>query len=141
MTCGRGLPASLGAFHVRLFLIGLGGGVGSILRYLLSGLVQGWSGATAFPLGTLVVNLLGCLAIGVLTELSESRGVLDPEMRGLLIVGLIGGFTTFSTFANETMSAIRDDALLIATGNVVASVTLGLAAVWAGRVLAHAIWG
>ena len=126
---------------MRLLLIGLGGGVGSILRYLLSGLVQGLSGAAAFPLGTLVVNLLGCLAIGVLTELSESRGVLDPEMRGLLIVGLIGGFTTFSTFANETMSAIRDNALLVATGNVVASVTLGLAAVWAGRVLAHAVWG
>ena len=126
---------------MRLLLIGLGGGVGSILRYLLSGLAQGLSGATAFPLGTLVVNLLGCLAIGVLTELSESHGVLDPEMRGLLVVGLIGGFTTFSTFANETLSAIRDNALLIAAGNVVLSVTLGLAAVWAGRLLAHAIWG
>jgi len=130
---------------VRLLLIGLGGAVGSVLRYLLSGLVQesAWAGAgaTSFPIGTLVVNLLGCFAIGVLSELSESRGVLDAEVRGLLIVGLIGGFTTFSTFANETLSAMRDDALLIATGNVLLSVGLGLAAVWLGRLLAHAVWG
>lgn len=126
---------------MRLLLIALGGAVGSILRYLLSGLVQSGAGDTAFPVGTLAVNLLGCLAIGVLTELSESRGVLDPEMRGLLVVGLIGGFTTFSTFANETLSAFRDDAFLIAAGNVLLSVAFGLAAVWVGRVLAHAIWG
>jgi CrcB protein len=128
---------------VRLLLIGLGGAVGSVLRYLLSGLVQesAGAGATSFPIGTLVVNLLGCFAIGVLSELSESRGVLGAEVRGLLIVGLIGGFTTFSTFANETLSAMRDDALLIAAGNVLLSVGLGLAGVWLGRLLAHAVWG
>jgi CrcB protein len=126
---------------VRLLLIGLGGAVGSVLRYLLSGLVQDRAGATAFPIGTLAVNLVGCLAIGVLSELSESRGVLDAQVRGLLIVGLIGGFTTFSTFANETLSALRDGALPIAAGNVLLSVSLGLAAVWLGRLLAHAVWG
>jgi CrcB protein len=126
---------------VRLLLIGLGGAVGSVLRYLLSGLVQERSGATAFPVGTLAVNLVGCFVIGVLSELSESRGVLDAQVRGLLVVGLIGGFTTFSTFANETLSALRDNALLIAAGNVLLSVSLGLAAVWLGRLLAHAVWG
>jgi fluoride exporter len=126
---------------VRLLLIGLGGAVGSVLRYLLSGIVQTGSGATDFPTGTLAVNVLGCLVIGVLTELSESRGVLDAEMRALLVVGLVGGFTTFSTFANETLSAMRDRALVIAVTNVLLSVILGLIAIWLGRMLAHALWG
>lgn len=125
---------------MRLLLIGLGGAVGSVLRYLLSGAVQSGTGATLFPIGTLVVNLIGCFVIGVLSELSESRGVLSAETRGLLVVGLVGGFTTFSTFANESLSAMRDRAMLIAASNVVLSVVLGLAAVWAGRVLAHAVW-
>jgi CrcB protein len=126
---------------VRLLLVGVGGAVGSILRYLLSGVVQTGTGSTAFPLGTLAVNVIGCLVIGVLTELSESRGVLDAEMRLLLIVGLLGGFTTFSAFGNETLSAMRDRAWLIAWSNVLLSVMLGLMAVWLGRVLAHALWG
>jgi fluoride exporter len=126
---------------VRFLLIGIGGGIGSILRYVVSGLVQGSSGSTYFPIGTLIVNLSGCLIIGLLAELSESRGALTPEIRGLLIVGLIGGFTTFSTFANETLSALRDNSLLVAVSNVVLSVILGLASVWLGRLLAHAIWG
>ncbi|MBA3259515.1 MAG: fluoride efflux transporter CrcB [Gemmatimonadales bacterium] len=126
---------------MRLLLIGLGGGVGSILRYLLAGLVQTGQGGSAFPAGTLAVNLLGCLGIGVLAELSEARGFLDADTRAMIVVGLIGGFTTFSTFANETVSAMRDGALLVAVGNVVLSVGLGLVAVWLGRLLAHAVWG
>jgi CrcB protein len=126
---------------VRLLLIGFGGAIGSVLRYLLSGVVQTGTGATDFPVGTLAVNLIGCFVIGVLTELSESRGVLNAEIRSLLVVGLVGGFTTFSTFANETLSAMRDRALLVAVGNVLLSVILGLVAVWLGRVLAHALWG
>jgi CrcB protein len=104
-------------------------------------LVQSGAGTTLFPVGTLAVNLLGCLAIGVLAELSEARGVLSAAARGFLVVGLIGGFTTFSTFANETVSAMRDNAVLIAAGNVLLSVGLGLAGVWLGRLLAHAVWG
>lgn len=126
---------------MRLLLIAIGGAAGSVLRYLVSGVVQQGAGAGVFPWGTLAVNLLGCFAIGVLAELSESRGVLDAEMRGLLIVGLIGGFTTFSTFANETLSALRESQPLSAAGNVLLSVAAGLAAVWLGRLLAHAVWG
>jgi fluoride exporter len=126
---------------VRLLLIGLGGGVGSILRYVLGGLVQSGAGTTTFPVGTLVVNLLGCFAIGVLAELSEARGFLDADMRAMILVGFIGGFTTFSTFANETVSAVRDNALITASGNVLLSVGLGLLAVWVGRALAHTVWG
>jgi fluoride exporter len=123
---------------VRLILIGLGGCIGSILRYLLSGLVQ--SGGSAFPQGTLAVNLLGCFCIGILAELIEARGFLGPEARAFLLVGILGGFTTFSTFANETVNAMRDAAFAIAAGNILLSVGLGLAAVWGGRLLAHAIW-
>ena len=126
---------------MRLLLIGLGGGLGSILRYLLSGLVQTGAGTSTFPAGTLAVNLLGCLLIGVMAELSEARGYFNPETRAMVVVGLIGGFTTFSTFANETVSAMRDNAMLTAVGNVVLSVVLGLLAVWAGRALAHSVWG
>ncbi len=126
---------------MRLLLIGVGGALGSVLRYLLSGLVQSGEGASAFPTGTLAVNLLGCLAIGILTELSESRGFLSADTRALLVVGLLGGFTTFSAFANETVNAARDNAPLIAAGNVLLSIGLGLVAVWFGRAFAHAVWG
>lgn len=126
---------------MQLLLIGLGGFVGAILRYVLGGLVQSGVSGSAFPWGTLSINLLGCFGIGLLAELSEARGFLRPEMRGFLMVGILGGFTTFSAFANETVNAVRDAALDIAFLNVVASVGLGLVAVWAGRMLAHAIWG
>lgn len=126
---------------MQLLLIGLGGFVGTLLRYVIGGLVQSGAGNSTFPWGTLTVNLLGCFGIGLLAELSETRGFLRPEMRGLLMVGLLGGFTTFSAFANETLSAARDAAVGIALLNVMASVGLGLVAVWAGRLIAHAIWG
>jgi CrcB protein len=126
---------------VQLLMIGLGGFVGSILRYVLGGLVQGGAGSSMFPWGTLTINLLGCFGIGLLAELSEARGFLRPEMRGFLMVGILGGFTTFSAFANETVNALRDAAIVIALVNVLASVGFGLIAVWAGRLIAHAIWG
>ena len=126
---------------VQILLIGLGGFLGTVLRYLVGGWVQGGAGDSAFPWGTLTINLLGCFAIGLLAELSEARGYLRPEMRGFLMVGVLGGFTTFSAFANETVNAVRDSAMTIALVNVAASVGLGLVAVWAGRVVAHSIWG
>jgi CrcB protein len=125
---------------VRILLIGAGGFAGSILRYWISGLGQQAAPRTAFPLGTLVVNVAGCLAIGLLSELAESRGFLSPDARALLLVGFLGGFTTFSAFANETISAFRDGAAAMALANIVVSVSACLVAVWAGRSLAHAIW-
>ena len=121
---------------MRFLLIGLGGAAGSVLRYWLTGLVQSGAGGTAFPLGTLAVNVVGCFAVGLLAELAGSRAFFDPGMRGLLIVGLIGGFTTFSTFAYETLRATP----LVAVANVLLSVCLGLSAVWAGGRLAQALW-
>jgi CrcB protein len=106
----------------------------------MSGLAQNAAPGTVFPIGTLAVNVMGCLAIGVISELAEARGFLTPDMRALLVVGLLGGFTTFSAFANESVNAIRDGAFAVALANVIVSVSVCLVAVWAGRALAHSIW-
>lgn len=125
---------------MRVILVGVGGFVGSILRYWVSGLAQDAVPKTAFPVGTLVVNVAGCFAIGAISELAEARGFLTPDMRALLVVGFLGGFTTFSAFANESVNAMRDGAHAVALANVVATVGICLIAVWAGRSLAHSIW-
>lgn len=122
-----------------LGFVALGGAIGAVLRHLFGGLVQSRTGVV-FPLGTLAVNVGGCLAIGLLAELVESRGALHPETRALLVVGVLGGFTTFSAFGNETMSLLRDGETGLATLNVAANVMLGLGAVWAGRVVATLLW-
>lgn len=124
----------------RIVLIGVGGAVGSICRYLVSGFVQDRSGSISFPFGTLAVNVLGCLFIGILSELAASRGLLSPEARALLIVGLLGGFTTFSTFGNETAALWRDGENTFALANVAASLVLGLGAVQLGRVVVDLVW-
>jgi fluoride exporter len=125
---------------LRVLLIGLGGFMGSILRYWLSGLAQDTVPGSVFPVGTLFVNVLGCLAIGALSELAEARGFMSSEARALLIVGLLGGFTTFSAFANETVNALRDGAWVLALANVALSVTVCVAAVGAGRLAAAVLW-
>ncbi len=125
---------------MKLLWVGIGGFAGSVLRYLVAGWVQTGSRSVAFPFGTLAVNVLGCLAIGGLSYLADARGVLNAETRLLLMVGLLGGFTTFSTFGNETFNLFRDGETMIALANVAANIVLCLAAVWAGRAGAFAIW-
>jgi len=120
-------------------LIGLGGFIGAILRYSVSGFVQGWSKGNPFPIGTLAVNILGCFVIGLLSQLAESRGLFSPETRSLLFIGFLGAFTTFSTFGNDTMNLLQNTPWLSIT-NVSAHITLGLIAVWAGRGMALAVW-
>jgi fluoride exporter len=124
----------------KLLLVGAGGFVGSVLRYLASGYVQQWTQAASFPYGTLAVNVLGCLVIGFLSQLAETRGVFTPETRALVFVGVLGGFTTFSTFSNETLNLLRDNQLFPALANLNAHILLGLGAVWLGRALAFWIW-
>jgi CrcB protein len=124
----------------KLFLIGLGGATGSILRYLVSGFVQDIAKSAAFPYGTLAVNLVGCWIIGFLSHLVDTRGVLTAEARALVIVGFLGGFTTFSAFGNETMNLLRDGENGPALANVGAHLVLGLGAVWLGRTVAYLIW-
>ena len=125
---------------MRALLVGIGGFVGSVLRYWMSGIAQNAARDSAFPIGTLVVNVLGCLAIGALSELAEARGFLSPDRRAFLVVGLLGGFTTMSAFANESVNAARDGSHAIALANVLVSVGGCLVAVWVGRSLAHVIW-
>lgn len=123
-----------------MFLVGAGGFVGSILRYWFSGLVQQWTQSAVFPFGTLAVNLTGSLVIGFLSQLADSRGVFTAETRALVFIGVIGGFTTFSTFGNETMNFLREGENLPAVLNVSAHIILGLGAVWLGRSIAYWIW-
>jgi CrcB protein len=118
----------------RILLIGCGGFLGSIARYLMSGLVQDRAGL-AFPAGTLCVNALGCLVIGAVSEAAEMRGAFSPEARAFVVVGVLGGFTTFSAFGNETINMMREGDRALAGLNVLAQVILGLGAVWAGRAL------
>ena len=124
----------------KLILAGIGGAVGSILRYSVSGIVQDFSKSITFPYGTLAVNLIGCLAIGFLSQLAESRGYFTAESRTLVFVGVLGGFTTFSAFGNETMNLWREGESALAALNIVAHLVLCLAAVWLGRSVAFQIW-
>jgi CrcB protein len=126
---------------VRVLLVAVGGAVGSVLRFWTSGWTQASAGTAfgVFPLGTLVVNVLGCAIIGMLAELGEQRGHMSPDARALLVVGFLGGFTTFSAFANETVLAWRSGAVLVSFANVVLSVALCLGAVLAGRGIVAAI--
>ena len=124
----------------KLFLIGSGGFLGSVARYLVSGWVQRLSGSAEFPYGTLAVNVLGCLVIGALSWLADLRGLFPPEARLFVFVGLLGGFTTFSTFGNESMALLRDGENLRGFVYVSAHLILGLGAVWAGRALAALRW-
>ncbi len=124
----------------KLLLIGLGGFAGSIVRYWASGYVQQLSRSAEFPYGTLFVNLAGCLLIGAVSQLAETRGLLTPEARNFVFVGLLGGFTTYSTFGNETFNLLRAGDGLPALLNIGAHLGLGLGAVWLGRTAVEVIW-
>ena len=116
-----------------LFIVGSGGFIGSIARYVLSGIVTQASTVSRFPYGTLAVNTIGCLAIGALSGMAEQSGAFSPNARLLLFTGILGGFTTFSAFAYETYFLGREHAWSLAIVNIVAQVVLGLAAVWLGH--------
>lgn len=123
-----------------VFYVALGGALGSVSRYLLGTWTQSISKSIDFPYGTLVVNLIGCFIIGVVSQLAETRGVFTPEMRALVFIGILGGFTTFSSFGNDTVNLLRDGDAFNALANVGANVILGLLLVWFGRVVAYWIW-
>lgn len=119
-----------------ILIVAVGGAVGSVARYLLSRLVQG-TVLSAFPLGTMAVNVAGCLLIGLVCGLSEGEGSpVTPDVKLLLTVGFCGGLTTFSTFMNESLSLVKAGDVLLCALYISASVALGLLAVAAGWHLA-----
>lgn len=120
----------------KLLLVGAGGFLGALLRYLVSGAAQSLSQNADFPYGTLAVNLLGCLAIGFLARAVDLRGLFSPEARLFIFIGLLGAFTTFSTFSNETFALLQDGQNGPALLNIGLSVCFGLVAIWLGQGLA-----
>lgn len=117
----------------RILFVGAGGAVGSMLRYVLAGVVQRTT--SLFPIGTVAVNVGGCFLIGILSErLAEAN--IDPIYRTAILVGLLGGFTTFSTFSLDTLKLAEDGQLGLALVNVGGTVTLCLGACWTGLRLA-----
>ncbi|HOE96679.1 MAG TPA: fluoride efflux transporter CrcB [Candidatus Sumerlaeota bacterium] len=121
-----------------LLLVALGGSAGAVARYVMTGWVQHrWGGL--FPLGTLAVNVVGCLLLGLLMGLVQEHPLLRPETRALLGIGILGAFTTFSTFGYETSALLHDGRWLWAGVNLGANVLLGLAAVEIGRLLGRLI--
>jgi len=115
-----------------ILLVGIGGFIGAVMRYLVTGWVQDIFTAFSLPYGTITVNITGCLLIGLLAGLTENRNMLGPETRALLLIGVLGGFTTFSTFSYETLELMRAGESMAAFSNVGLQVCLGLAAVWVG---------
>jgi CrcB protein len=120
---------------VNILAVGSGGFIGASSRYLLSLFVESYFKDSHFPYGTVVVNILGCLIIGFLAGLFEMRSWSNPEIRLFIFVGILGGFTTFSTFSHETFLLWENGKLLMSFLNMGAQVTLGLAFVWLGYML------
>jgi|SRR5688572_17213411 fluoride exporter len=117
-----------------ILLVGLGGGAGSIARFLTQRSFSTWF-PHAFPIGTFVVNIVGCFIIGALLGLMEKGSMVKPELKLLLAVGFCGGFTTFSAFAAENIQLMKDGRLLYFFLYTIASVVLGLSATFAGIAL------
>jgi len=121
---------------IRYFIVMLGAALGGVARYIIGGAVmQRFTGR--FPLGTLVVNVTGCFLIGILLPLLTERGEPRPNLRLFLVVGVLGGYTTFSSFAWESFQAVDEGSRWIGFANLALSVILGYLAVWCGSLLAR----
>jgi CrcB protein len=122
-----------------LAFVGVGGLIGASSRYAVGRWVNDMAGNPAFPYGTLAVNVVGCLLIGVLAGLAATRNIIGVDTRAFLIVGVLGGFTTYSAFGLETVELIRRGEFFIGLSNVALQITLGLAAVWVGLKIADSV--
>ncbi len=121
-----------------IVIVGIGGFIGTVLRFLVSRLVQENS-LSLFPWATFLVNMAGCLLIGIVFGLSEKGSLLSPQWRLFLTVGICGGFTTFSSFSNDAYMLLLDKEWLRVTLYATLSLFLGLIAVYFGRIIAKLI--
>ena len=124
----------------QIFIVALGGAIGSVARYKLGGFALHHTHSWDFPVSTFSVNVIGCFIIGLLAALVEHHDLFSPPVRLLLFTGVLGGFTTFSAFGYESVFLLRRGLLSIATGYVLLSVVCGLGAVLAGIKLIDQFW-
>jgi CrcB protein len=123
---------------MKYVMVGIGGGIGSVLRFWVSSYV-GERISARFPFGTFAVNITGSFLIGLIVTLLASKADWDPNWRYLIPIGFIGGYTTFSAFEYETLRSMQDGRMLVASMNVVLSVTLGFVAVWLGVIAGRSL--
>ena len=116
------------------FVIGLGGFIGAVLRYYLSTITQSYF--EKFPLGTLSVNFLGCLLLGMVMYLSEYRGIFSDQTRIFLTIGLLGAFTTMSTFSYESFKLLENNEMAMFSANIFGTMILAFLGVYLGKTLA-----
>ena len=124
----------------RLLLVVAGGAAGTGCRYLLSSYVYAHLDKPTFPWANLLVNVSGSFAIGVLAQLFDARLLVSPTARAALLTGVLGGYTTFSSFAYETFALLRNGEHVLALLNAGGNLVLGLVAVWAGIRMAQVVW-
>lgn len=121
-----------------IILVAIGGAAGAVARYVVDGIVSDRSGG-AFPWGTLVINLSGSALLGLLFALAVERGVLPASVRGPLMIGFVGAYTTFSTLMLESWRLWEDGAVGLAAANALGSLLLGLAALFVGLTIGRAL--
>ena len=121
-----------------VILVGIGGFIGAILRYFMSGWVQ--SSFLAFPAGTFFVNFMGTLALSIIMFLTEFKGLFNEETRVFLTIGLLGAFTTMSTFSYESFKLLEQKELFLFGANVLGTVILTIAAVYLGKTIVMSLW-
>ena len=122
----------------KYLIIALGGAIGSMLRFWAGGYVSGPLG-TRFPYGTFVINVTASFLIGFIMTVLAERTHLSPSWRYLLVIGFLGGYSTFSSFEYETFRVFEDGEFLIAAMNIALSVGVGFVAVWIGAITGRTI--
>jgi fluoride exporter len=125
---------------VSYLLVALGGALGATARFIVAGLVHRVA-SPFFPWGTFAINVTGCFVFGLIAGIADARGAIGPATRAFVLVGILGGYTTFSSFAFETFELLRAGQVPAAIGNTVGQVVLGLAAFWVGWVLTRTMLG
>ena len=132
------MEAGIGGVLLILW-VGAGGVVGAMARYLVVVWLNGGMGGAGFPYGTLAVNAVGCFLIGLVVGFAEAHKPLSPEVQAFLVIGVLGGFTTFSAFGIDTIRLFRDHAYIAGSANVLLQVAIGLTAVVVGLRVGQAL--